>query len=297
MAQVLIHIGFPKAGSTYLQHWFAKHPAMFYQLNAVAGFYHSTDLSKYAESPESLHGYFVLSAEHLSAWQGEPDIVGLKNTKLYDVEAYQKKIVATLHGLYPHAKILIVTRGYTSFFQSFYAEYLSVGGVLDFAVLLKNFGPFFNSVLNYTGTITNYRNVFGEENVIVLPYEMLRQNPVAFTSFIEERLGVKEKFAFASEKINPSLNSNQLFTYKRFSNFLFRIIQPLPYSLQRIVFGYYTTKLRVKKPNAFIQFLSKFNNGAVELPGLEQTLEGLKGQAEILRHEKLYEPYLKEYLL
>ncbi len=297
MAAVLIHIGFPKAGSTYLQHWFAKHPAMFYQANAVAGFYHSTDLSKYAESAELLHEYFVLSAEHLSAWQGEPDIVGLKNTKLYDVEAYQKKIVATLYGLYPHAKILIVTRGYTSFFQSFYAEYLSVGGVLDFDVLLKNFGPFFNSVLNYSSTITKYRDVFGEENVTVLPYEMLRQNPLAFTSLIEERLGVKEKFAFTSEKINPSLNANQLFTYKRFSNFLFRVIQPLPYSLQRIVYGYYTTKLRVKKPNALIQFLSKFSSGSVELRGLEQTLEGLKGQAEILRQEKLYEPYLKEYLL
>ncbi len=297
MAGVLIHIGYPKAGSTYLQTWFSKHPAMLYNPISVAGFYHSTDISRYAEVPGKIHEYFVLSSEHLSAWQGEPDIVGLKNTKLYDVNAYQQKITETLHGIYPQAKVLIVTRGYTSFFQSFYSQYVSGGGILEFDTLQENFGGFFTSVLQYSYVIDLYRKQFGNENVIVLPYEMLRENPTAFTSLIEEKLNVQEKFSFTSEKINPSLDAKMLHTHKVFSNFLFNLIQPFPYSFQKVVYSYYITQLRIKKPHPFMKFLSRLTSGSVELRGLERTLEKLKGQAEVLRHEKLYAPYLKEYLL
>jgi|GEM_PF-5080405 len=35
----LIHIGFPKSGSTFLQEWFRQHPQLFYAPGGLGGFY------------------------------------------------------------------------------------------------------------------------------------------------------------------------------------------------------------------------------------------------------------------
>jgi hypothetical protein len=38
MSRHLVHIGYPKAGSTYLQRWFASHPQLAYREGGIAGF-------------------------------------------------------------------------------------------------------------------------------------------------------------------------------------------------------------------------------------------------------------------
>lgn len=297
MAKVLIHIGYPKAGSTYLQNWFAQHPAMFYHPIGVTGFYNTHDISRYAEKTEKIHECFVLSSEHLSLWKGDADIVGLRNTKIYDLEGYQYRITETLHSLYPHAKILIVTRGYASIFPSFYSQYVSGGGTLTFREVLDEFGIYFNMVYNYSFIVNRYREVFGTENVLAMPYELLRDNPVQFTSLIEEAVGVKEKFTFPPEKINPALDRKILQAYFKFSNFLYRMVQPFPYSFRRKVFMHYIYKLNHTKPHPLMKFLSKFTKQEISHQGMNEMVQTFKGKSEIFRNEKLYRPYLKEYLL
>ena len=41
----LIHIGFPKAASTFLQHWFDRHPEIAYRPGGLAGMHTVYDLS------------------------------------------------------------------------------------------------------------------------------------------------------------------------------------------------------------------------------------------------------------
>ncbi len=297
MGSVLIHIGYPKAGSTYLQNWFTQHPAMFYNPIGVTGFFNTHDISRYAEKQEKLHECFVLSSEHLSLWKGEADVVGLRNTKMYDLKAYLNRVSETLHRLYPQAKVLIVTRGYTSIFPSFYSQYISGGGTSTFQEVLDEFGPYFNIGYNYGLVVKRYREVFGNENVLTMPYELLRDSPGAFTSLIEDAMGIKHKFLFPPEKINPALDRKILQAYYRFSNFLYRAVQPLPYSWRKKIFMLYIYKLNHTKPHPLMKFLSRFTKQEISHQGMTEMIETFKNKCDMLRNDPLYQPYLKEYLL
>lgn len=279
-----------------MQTWFSKHPAMFYNFTSVAGFYDSWGLSRYAADKAPMHECFVLSSEHLSLWRSDVDIVGLKTTVMYDVRAYQNKLVNTLHSLYPQAKVLIIPRGYRTMFSSFYSQYLVGGGILTWKELHDQFAEFFSLTYDYTYVINLYRKVFGDENVIVIPYELLRKDADAFTDIIEQAMGIKQSFKFA-DIVNPSIDKRTLAAYRKFSRFLYRMVQPLPYSLQRAIFGYYIMKMDKTKPHPMMQFLSKYNNEEVDIDGVEETYKVLQGKAEILRNEELFKPFLKDYLL
>ena len=294
---MLIHIGFPKTGSSYLQGWFDAHPRMYYQNHAITGFYHSHDIARYAESTDPIHDCFVLSSEDLSVWKGEVDIVGVKYARFYDVKAYHAKLSETLHRIYPQAKMLIVTRGYISYFSSLYAQYISSGGALSFEVFHERFGSLFPVAYDITHIVTQYRQVMGDENVIVLPYELLNSDPQTFTKLIEHEVGITENFTGSKEKVNPSFDKKILATYLRVSNLLVRLISPLPYKIQAKIYGFYVHKLNQKRPHPVMRFLARFTKKDIEMKGMEILVDSLKGRSEILRNEKLYQPYLKEYLL
>lgn len=296
MSGVLIHIGYPKSGSTYLQRWFELHPSFFWKHRGVTGFFISHDISRYAEKHNSLHSYFVLSCEELSSWKGDVDIVGMKDTVMYDVRQYQNNLAHTLKRIYPQAKILIVTRGYTTFFHSMYNELRMGGGVLSYPELHEKYIEFFKTTYDYSYVVNLYRTVFGHENVIVLPFEMLHDNPSSFTGIIEEALGIERAFTIGRDKVNASLDQKTLTAYRTVSNLVYEGIKPLPYNMKRWLYWSYIQWIKKKKPNPFLHFIGKFMQ-AEDLSAVQQTVEAMRGRAEILRDEPLYQPYLKEYLL
>ena len=298
MSKVLIHIGYIKSGSTYLQRWFEKHPAMFYKFKAVTGFYGTHDISWYAESTEPQHECFVISSEHLSVWKSDSDIVGMRQgLKKYDIRAYQQKLRDTLYDIYPTAKVLIVTRGYTSLFQSFFSQYLAIGGTYNFEDLIKSMWENFPDLFDYGRVISLYREKFGNDNVIVLPYELLRADPHRFTAIIEKQMGIKNTYTFTAEKINASLDKKIQYAHRRFSNIVYRIVRPFPYKMQRVLYGLYIKQLHQSRLDGLFKMLAKHYNTEEQTTGMEGILQSMAGRAELLRHEELYQPYLKEYLL
>jgi len=298
MSKVLIHIGYVKSGSTYLQRWLADHPAMFYKFKAVTGFYGTHDISWYAESTDPMHECFVISSEHLSVWKSDSDIVGMRSgLKKYDIKAYQNKLCDTLYAVYPTAKILIVTRGYTSLFNSFFSSYVSIGGTYNFEDLLKSMWDNFPDLFDYTRVVSIYREKFGHDNVIVLPYEMLRADPHAFTALIENKMGVKNSFKYSTEKVNASLDKKVLTAYRAVSNTVYRVIQPFPYKIQKVLYGLYIRQLHQHNLDFLFKIVTRILDKEESMAAMEGVLKNMAGKAEILRHEELYQPYLKEYLL
>lgn len=297
MSGVLIHIGYAKAGSTYLHTWFEKNPYLFYNGQSIAGFNNAYDVSRYAENNNPIHKYFVLSHDGFTAWGRGGNKMVLEKFKMYDYIAYEEKLLQTLQTLFPHAKILIVTRGYTTFFRSFYSSYLSLGGAAHFSELIQDNGQFISLVYDYTHVIQLYRSTFGAGNVKVLPYELLRTDPGGFVAEIETWLGISKHFEFTKEKINGSLDNKTLTAYLKVSRFLDTLTSPFPYSFRKVVYGYYVKALGRKKPHPFMKFISHFVKDEIVLDGLDKVMTTLEGKAEILRNEELYQPYLKEYLL
>jgi hypothetical protein len=312
MSQTLLHIGFAKSGSTYLQQWFEKHPAMYFQPKHIAGgFYHGWELAKYAQNAGHAPENYVISCDDISIWkgdvqlgpndfsarQGDSHILGLRGTAPYDYRSYQNMICEMLYGIYPTAKILIVTRGYTTIFKSIYAQYIGMSGTFTFAEMTAANPGMFTTLLDYTFVIELYRKKFGHNNVIVLPYELLRDDLPRFLSLIEQQLNITEKFESDRDKVNAAMDDKILYVYRYVSRLVYGLLKPLPLHVGAKFYGLYMKLVMDRKLHNLFAGISRKTDKKINLEGLDEIVASMKGKAEVLREEPLYQPYLKEYLL
>jgi hypothetical protein len=298
MSQLLLHIGYPKAGSTFLQQWFDKHPEIYFQPKYMAeGFYHAWQLADYIQHVEKVPENFVLSCEDFMLWQGRPYWYGLTGTEPYDYRTFQNKICETLYNIFPTAKVLMITRGYTTVFASIYAQYISMGGTLSCMELMKRNEEMFTTFLDYSYTINLYQKKFGKDNLVVLPYELLNENPEEFLSLIEAQLTIKSKFNFTFQKLNASMSEAELSAYHKTSRLLFSVLKPFSKSLQIKIYSAYCNAVRAQKPHPVMAFISKFVSGKVDMNACTQMAYAMKGKAEILRSEKYHQNYLLDYMI
>lgn len=209
---MLIHIGYPKTGSIWLQHeLFTSESNIFEPFsqninghnNTIAQcFYKNSEgylLSSFDDNFEIIQKEInnilnipyknfrnkipVISSERLS---GNPQSGG-----------FDANIIAQrLKKAFPRSKILIVIREQKRFLLSYYFQYIANGGIFSISRYLttKYYGsrPFFSPChLNYLPLVKKYYQLFGKDNVIVLPYEMFNTEPKLYISNLEEFLNVE----------------------------------------------------------------------------------------------------------
>jgi hypothetical protein len=140
----------------------------------------------------------VLSYERLA---GSPFAGG------YDSEAIANRLAA----VFPDARVLLVIREQTSMLVSIYKQYVKKGGPASLRQYLNvpsGAGriPVFNlDFWEYHRLIGYYQGLFGTENLLVLPYEMLKAQPRTFLERIGEFLGVPAtRSGFQQENVSPS---------------------------------------------------------------------------------------------
>ena len=298
MAEILLHIGFPKSGSTYLQKWFELHPELYFQPKHFAqGFYNAWEFARYAQENKTVAEKYVLSCEDLSIFNSQRDPIGHRVTHPFDYRSFQNNVCNMLHNLFPNGKILIVTRGYTTIFKSLYSEYISMTGSLSPENFVAADKELFQFMFDYSYVINLYREKFGRDNVLVLPYELMRDDLPKFLSLIENELHLSAKVQLGYEKINASYNNEILTAYQRTSFFVYRFLKIFPHSWQLKMYPYYSKLFRSNEPHLFMVILSKFVSTPLNMNELAPLTEAMRGKADILKTEELYQPYLKEYLL
>jgi hypothetical protein len=221
----LLHIGYHKTGTTWLQkHVFPNVDAGF---SFVAGGRRMrpafVEVNPFGFDPDDARAGFepdireagsrdlvpVLSAERLC---GNPHFGG------YD----GRTIADRLATVFPDARVLVVIREQGGMLVSLYKQYLKRGGAASFRQYVRappgaDRAPRFRfDFLEYHRLINHYRNLFGAENVLVLPYEILLSRPEAFLEQIGGLLGVpaiKAELRWANT--SPSALSLSL---KRYAN-------------------------------------------------------------------------------
>ena len=194
----LIHIGYHKTGTTWLQKNVFPDPKSGFSL--VAGplpvrfwFVAINDFEFDPERPrrrfrrgmeEAEEGGLVpvVSHERLS---GSPYAGG------HDSKASADRLALT----FPDARVLIIIREQQSMILSVYKQYLRWGGAASLEQFLnQTLGsgrmPVFKyEFFEYHHLIGYYRRLFGEESVLALPYELLRKSPPDFlrriTDFVD----------------------------------------------------------------------------------------------------------------
>jgi hypothetical protein len=196
----LIHIGYHKTGSTWLQHeLFATGSDCFFPLAPD----HSVEPRKYiGKKFVRDDDRFLLSSFDLntSAIQQAAEAVFRSNEPgdRVPVISYERlsgnphagsfdaRIIADrIQVAFPGARIFIVVREQRDAILSTYFQYLKIGGTDSAGDYLTRsydgrrpgFSP---AAFNYIDLVDYYYGLFSPESVLVLPYEMLRDSVVEF---------------------------------------------------------------------------------------------------------------------
>ena len=307
MSGHLIHIGYPKAGSKFLQRWFAEHPQLAFEDGGIAGFRNVYAIIRGGGAPRPGVHYRVTSYEGLVAPQASAgeDFVDYASSRDDDMPASQSKLCAALAELFPNARILIVTRGFRAMILSSYSQYVRSGGDADLddlvAAALTDHAPGFDALLrlnpwNYDHVIDIYSRAFGPGNVIVVPYELLRDDAGAFTNCIEERLGLTH-FPALGGRLNRSLSGAEMYWYPRLARLIRRL--PIGTRLRRGALRLHVRAAMADRLRGPIALLGRWKKAsAVSSSAVtDELLATFRGNAERLRGNPLYAPYACDYLL
>lgn len=291
MQQVIIHIGFPRAGSTFLQNYFSLHPDIFFEGN-IAGNYRQTGVVPDIQLPDTSNDtHVVISEEQFSVWNGNVDIVGVRFI-MFDVAAHQQKTLKRLHELFPQSKVLIVTRGFKETVRSMYAQYVRVGGVLKFTEFQNEYAGALAEFYNYDRVIEFAEQIFGAQQVLVFPFELLLESPEKFLRKMEQEFGLKPH-PVSTEKMNASLSEGEAVSYRKISNVVFNAISWLPCNWQKTIYGSYVSLLYQGRLSWLQKILSDKDEEKNE--AAKETLLRFKGKAQQLVCLPGFASYKKAY--
>ncbi|MCH2228395.1 MAG: sulfotransferase domain-containing protein [Candidatus Caenarcaniphilales bacterium] len=235
MNSELIHIGYHKTASTWLQkNLFDNESSGFKRyisqkelrdkLILVNGL--NFDVEEFQDYYQNLlddNFCSVISNERLS---GNPHSGG------YD----SKEIADRLKACFPKGKVLIIIREQKDMILSTYIQYVRAGGAcalhdyLEPSKRNQAIMPLFNyEYFNYFNLVSYYQKLFSKENVLVLPFELFKSEPKLFAKKISDFSSVKglEELPF-SEKTNRRIStlssiflrqSNKVFAKTRLNPF------------------------------------------------------------------------------
>jgi hypothetical protein len=296
MIRHLLHIGFPKAGSMFLRKWFKTHPQLAYADGAVAGFRNVWEIARDAAKGGAEPLYRVTSSESfcLPFEDVGQRAVDYKQRRDADVVSAQAACCRTLAALFPASLVLVVTRGYRSMILSSYSQLVRSGGFVGLDRVLDAMRTpevIQRSPWNYDRVMALYRNAFGQDNVIVMPYELLRDDTRRFTDLLAQRLGI-DSWLPHGRPINESLSPAELYWYPRIG----RIACALRPRRLFNAYVWLSFENRLRRPIRMLERLRPLAKvTSADIP--DDVVETYRGTAECLRDNELYVPYRREYLL
>jgi len=240
---LLIHIGYHKTGTTWLQN------ELFRSENNVF-----EPLSLQAKGRSTLSWDFLIGQDGylLSSFESNKEVIKASLLKILKQKGgccskvfvltserfsghphaggFEAKILANrLNDIFPKAKILIVIREQRSFIKSLYFQYLSkVGaGVLSlkrYLCLPYDTIPYFSpNNLNFNLLVEYYFELFGRENVLVLPYELFKLDPIEYVGKIG--IFINREIEIDESRFQVLHNTNRrtfVLYYFRYLNFFIR---------------------------------------------------------------------------
>lgn len=193
-----IHIGLPKAGSTFLQSaLFRNHPQL--QVFGCGSKYTELDalslqlyLYRGPDEDEWRRAYRNLTDKYWDSTSKKGMSHEFLSGLLYEVEN-RAVIARRLARLFPGAKIIIVLRHPFHIIRSYYTQRVKANGItlsyqefLTDKVTLEKLSRF----LNYRDLIDLYADLFGSERVLILPFELLVQDNEQFVADITQFIGI-----------------------------------------------------------------------------------------------------------
>ncbi len=302
MARHLIHIGFPKAGSTSLEAWFASHPQCSFVHEGIGGYRYASEIASGAAAQQGTTPLWNVTSCELLSTPLTPDAGSLQDlgeeALLTPIAELRERVCLALQRTFAQPTILIVTRGFHAELLSGYSQYVRGGGRLRIDELFApeaagHLATFFD----YDSVVVLYERTFGEEAVIVLPYELMRDNPSVFVATLERRLGLEPQ-GIPLPSLNPSLSPAAIYWYQRLSIGAAALAERAGPRFGSRVWAAYVRQIerdRFRRPVRLMhRLLPSRQVTAHDVAG--EVVEACRGQAARLGERDLYAPYATEYL-
>jgi hypothetical protein len=288
----LVHIGYPKTASNFLRAWFGSHPDIAFIHGGIAGYASVQSIWRLPPADSRAPKLRATSSEVLVAPQTDTGPgVPHDPERRGALPAEQALVCGRLKDIFPNAHILIVTRGFRGMILSSYSQYVRTGGDADLETLIADAHQ--GDAWHYDKVIRLYRGAFGEDRVTVLPWELLRDDPPAFTAAIESRFGLGAG-PVPGRKLNASLDPHELRWYPRIA----RVLSRAPAGRRRLLKAYSRAAFtnRLKRPIALLQRLKPAAPVTADLIP-EEVVELFRGQASLLAGDPHFGRYRADYLL
>ncbi|MCA1815488.1 MAG: hypothetical protein LC746_03620 [Acidobacteria bacterium] len=303
MARHLLHVGYGKAGSTFLQAWFERHPELRYTPDGLGGFKDVYDLSR---PTGRTYKYYVTSYEGLSlpvrsAGGMHLDFVSARPVPETGAKGKQAEVCSVLKSLYPESRVLIVTRGFKGLIVSGYSECVKLGTRLHLRDVCREFSECLrvdaDHYWDFDYLIRLYAGAFGAENLIVMPYELLRDDEDRFLAILEERLGVGHA-EIEPGRLNPSLSPEELYWYPLISRAVSAAASRLGGARFQKIYRRYVSQIRGNRLRPLVKALRLLRPGRkiTDADFADDILHYCRGKATLLKANPLYAPYAAEYL-
>lgn len=213
---MIIHIGYHKTGTTWLQKTVFDDPAIGFvqpwkRADVIARLVLAEPFRFHADAERAHFASAaaeaaragrtpVMSVERLS---GNPHSGG------YDAETIAERLART----FPEARVLICVREQRGMIASVYQQYVREGGVSSLRRYLDPPSrgsarvPMFSFAhFAYDALVSRYIDLFGADRVLVLPYEWLRKDPLGFVGRIAAFAGAAPPVRLVEERRNPALS-------------------------------------------------------------------------------------------
>ena len=303
--QILLHVGYIKAGSSWLQEWLTRRPDVALAVGGLGGYRTIYDLINAADREPEPPAYFAISEERLTGGLDVPD--GYFRLLLRDrggvqapppIRANQAKVARWLHTLYPQARVLIVTRGFAGALRSVYSQVVRLGGDVRFDQFLDRYRAYILEWLDYDHVLALYSELFGSARVLCLPFELLRQDEALFALTLERELGLGHHETRLG-RIYPSLTAEEMYWYAAVAR---RMIVPLTKRVRErlaiLIYKLYASRVVDRAwSRLLIRAASRLSRRKADLQIPPGYLQQFAAHASRLTALPGYAPYRAEYLV
>ncbi len=287
----LIHVGYPKAGSTLLGDWFEKHPTFGFSDFQIGGLADTNSLIQLSKLPDCNQPEIAVVRDMRFSI---PRIEDIDLTDISNIKLDQKRVCETLFSFFPSSKVLIITRGYKGLLSANYSQYIKEGGTYNINDIQK-FTFVLKELFDYSFLIEIYCEKFGKENVIVLPFELLKEDSASFFQNIENNLEIPN-FEYHAPVLNPSINLSEANTLRQKSIVIERLTSRMG-SVGKRIKAHYIENRRKKAfewdSNEVLKATKTETTPLVEID--DSMLAHFVPNSSILKNYPIFEPFLSKY--
>lgn len=214
MPNILIHIGFHKTGTTFLQDFlFSNNSKGFsspWTVQSGEAIKHFVTTHPERFDPRQTRKEF-LSAVEKNGTEALVNVISHEDLSGYPVLSryYGSEVAGRLHQTFPEAKILIGVREQQSMLRSLYGQYVRQDGQwpLEMFFGTGDERPGFVPIcrldhFEYHLLVQHYIRLFGRERVLILPYELLKKDAIEF----EDKIHSFTKTGGVADAVLPPAN-------------------------------------------------------------------------------------------